>query len=178
MADGSFCNAIGVDLEYHSVERHASILCLIQLSTVDKDYIVDSLVLREEIKASGLKAIFEDSGVVKVFHGSETDLLLLAADLGIVIVNLFDTARAFQYIQKTPKLLRDRLREEDSGSASSATTVNSNLISLEKLVKMFIDVELDKFFQVADWRLRPLPKGMLDYARCDSHYLIPIYAKF
>ena len=41
-----------------------------------------------------------------------------------------------------------------------------------------LEVELDKFFQVADWRIRPLPKGMLDYARCDSHYLIPIYAQF
>ncbi len=50
-----------------------------------------------------------------------------------------------------------------------------NLISLEKLVKVTIDIDMDKFFQVADWRIRPLPKGMLDYARCDSHYLIPIY---
>ena len=24
----------------------------------------------------------------------------------------------------------------------------------------------------------PLPKGMEDYARCDSHFLIPIYAQF
>mmetsp|Transcript_6448 Transcript_6448/g.8638 ORF Transcript_6448/g.8638 Transcript_6448/m.8638 type:complete len:122 (+) Transcript_6448:90-455(+) len=53
-----------------------------------------------------------------------------------------------------------------------------NFISLEKLVKLLLEVELDKFFQVADWRIRPLPKGMLDYARCDSHYLIPIYALF
>ena len=52
------------------------------------------------------------------------------------------------------------------------------MISLEKLVKLFLAIELDKFFQVADWRIRPLPKGMLDYARCDSHYLIPIYARF
>ncbi len=28
---------------------------------------------------------------------------------------------------------------------------------------------------MADWRIRPLPKGMLDYARYDSHYLIPEY---
>lgn len=53
-----------------------------------------------------------------------------------------------------------------------------NFVSLEKLVKLLLEVELDKFFQVADWRIRPLPKGMLAYARCDSHYLIPIYAQF
>lgn len=38
-----------------------------------------------------------------------------------------------------------------------------------------LKIELDKTFQVADWRIRPLPKGMLDYARSDSHYLIPLF---
>ena len=89
------CNAIAVDLEYHCLERHASILCLLQLSTNDKDYIFDSLQLRDKIGASPLKQIFEDPAVVKIFHGSETDLQLLASDLGIITVNVFDTARAF-----------------------------------------------------------------------------------
>ena len=34
---------------------------------------------------------------------------------------------------------------------------------------------MDKFFQAADWHIRPLPEGMMDYARSDSHFLIPIY---
>ena len=89
---------IAVDLEYHCIERHASILCLVQLSTVDKDYIFDSLILREKISQSRLKAIFEDPGIVKIFHGSETDLQLLASDLDIITVNVFDTARAYQYL--------------------------------------------------------------------------------
>lgn len=92
------CNAIAVDLEYHCIERHASILCLLQLSTADKDYILDSLSLRDKITNSRLKQIFEDPTIVKIFHGSETDLQLLATDLGIVTVNVFDTARAFQYL--------------------------------------------------------------------------------
>ena len=49
------------------------------------------------------------------------------------------------------------------------------MMSLEKLIKLFCGVALDKTFQVADWRIRPLPKGMLNYARYDSHYLIPVY---
>lgn len=89
---------MAVDLEYHCVERHASILCLLQLSTASKDYIFDSLLLREKITQSGLKALFEDPGIVKIFHGSETDLQLLATDLDIVTVNIFDTARAYQYL--------------------------------------------------------------------------------
>ena len=34
---------------------------------------------------------------------------------------------------------------------------------------------MDKFYQVADWRIRPLKKELLQYAREDSHYLIAIY---
>ena len=55
------------------------------------------------------------------------------------------------------------------------TSKHVNYLSLEKLAKLILDVDLDKFFQVADWRIRPLPAGMLNYARSDSHYLIPIY---
>ena len=73
-----------------------------QLSTVDKDYILDSLVLRENITKSVLKDVFEDLMIVKVFHGSDSDLQLLATDLDIVVVNVFDTARAYQYLQKLP----------------------------------------------------------------------------
>lgn len=38
-----------------------------------------------------------------------------------------------------------------------------------------LDVRIDKFFQLADWRIRPLPKGILSYARTDSHYLLYLY---
>ena len=34
---------------------------------------------------------------------------------------------------------------------------------------------MDKYFQVADWRVRPLMSGMLEYARNDSHYLLALY---
>jgi exosome complex exonuclease RRP6 len=60
-------------------------------------------------------------------------------------------------------------------SGKTVEKLSLNFISLEKITKLFLNVDLDKTFQVADWRIRPLPKGMLDYARNDSHYLIPIY---
>ncbi len=33
----------------------------------------------------------------------------------------------------------------------------------------------DKKYQLADWRLRPLPAEMLKYAREDTHYLLYIH---
>ena len=67
-----------------------------------------------------------------------------------------------------------------SGQKTQGALTNSsyhNFVSLEKLVKLLLEIELDKFFQVADWRIRPLPVGMIEYARCDSHFLIPIFAQ-
>ena len=48
-------------------------------------------------------------------------------------------------------------------------------MSLENLTKAFLGIEMDKQFQVADWRVRPLLPGMLEYARNDSHFLIALY---
>ena len=35
-------------------------------------------------------------------HGCDSDLKYLVADLGIVTINLIDTARAFAFIQRLP----------------------------------------------------------------------------
>ena len=59
-------------------------------------------MLRENVAKSALKDVFEDPAVVKLFHGSDSDLQLLATDLDIVTVNVFDTARAYQYLQRMP----------------------------------------------------------------------------
>jgi exosome complex exonuclease RRP6 len=34
---------------------------------------------------------------------------------------------------------------------------------------------VDKKYQLADWRMRPIPADMLKYAREDTHYLLHIY---
>lgn len=36
---------------------------------------------------------------------------------------------------------------------------------------------LDKRYQRADWRLRPLPADMVAYARLDTRYLLPLYCR-
>jgi ribonuclease D len=84
--------------------------------------------------------------------------LLLLGDLDIEILNVFDTARAFRTMMKI-----------STGSEPS-------LVSFEYLVKFLLGIKTNKFFQIAEWRLRPLPKVMLNYSRADSHYLHFIYA--
>ncbi|KAF8975376.1 hypothetical protein BDQ17DRAFT_1441539 [Cyathus striatus] len=115
-----------------------------------EDFVVDLLAdgVREEM--AGLGEVFSDPGIVKVFHGAESDITWLQQDFDLYIVNLFDTFHA-------SKLL-DFPRH-----------------GLANLLEMYCDFIPDKRYQLADWRIRPLPEEMLQYARSDTHFLLYIY---
>eukprot|EP00826_Nyctotherus_ovalis_P038880 TRINITY_DN3680_c0_g2_i2.p1 TRINITY_DN3680_c0_g2~~TRINITY_DN3680_c0_g2_i2.p1 ORF type:complete len:171 (+),score=19.57 TRINITY_DN3680_c0_g2_i2:242-754(+) len=127
-----------------------------QVSTSTEDYIIDGLLLWKEIEKH-LKDIFESAEVVKVFHGCDYDLSLLASNHSIYCKNIFDTARAYCILTNTANIKKKALP------------------SLDLLIQTLIGIKMDKYFQKADWRIRPLPSAMLDYARADSHYLISLY---
>jgi exosome complex exonuclease RRP6 len=55
---------IAVDLEHHSYRTFQGFLCLMQISTREEDFIVDTLKLREELE--GLNEVFTDPNIVKV----------------------------------------------------------------------------------------------------------------
>ena len=81
-------------------------------------------------------------------------------DMDIMTVNFFDTAKAYMFMM----------------SECAVKKTHTLFKSLEFLVELFFGVKLDKSFQIADWRIRPLPKAMLQYARCDTHFLIQMYS--
>ncbi|KAF2769120.1 hypothetical protein EJ03DRAFT_312885 [Teratosphaeria nubilosa] len=140
---------IAVDLEHHDQRSYIGIVSLMQISTRDKDWIVDTLrPWRRKLQA--LNEVFANPGVVKVLHGAFMDVMWLQRDLGLYLVGLFDThyaSRALGY---------------PGGSYAY-------------LLKRFADVDAQKQYQMADWRIRPLPQELLDYARSDTHYLLYIY---
>jgi len=47
--------------------------------------------------------------------------------------------------------------------------------SLAALLSLYCDFTADKRYQRADWRIRPLPKEMLFYARSDTHFLLYVW---
>lgn len=139
---------IAVDVEHHSYRTFQGITCLLQISSRTKDFIVDTLALREELHA--LNEVFTDPKILKVFHGADSDIEWLQRDLSVYIVNMFDTHQA-------------------------AKRLGLARLSLAFLLKHYCQIDADKSLQLADWRMRPLPDELIDYARQDTHYLLYIY---
>jgi len=142
------CREIAVDLENHSYRTFQGFVCLMQISTREEDFIIDTLALRSHLHL--LNSVFTDPRIVKVLHGSDSDILWLQRDFGIYIVNLMDTGQAARVLEY-PKF------------------------SLAYLLHKFCQVIADKQYQLADWRIRPVPEEMIKYAREDTHYLLYIY---
>uniref|UniRef100_A0A2M4A8Q1 Exosome complex component 10 homolog n=1 Tax=Anopheles triannulatus TaxID=58253 RepID=A0A2M4A8Q1_9DIPT len=139
---------IAIDLEHHSYRTFQGFTCLMQLSTRTKDYIVDTLALRDELHV--LNEVFTNPRKLKVLHGAISDIEWLQRDLGLYLVNMFDTGEAARVLQ-------------------------FSRIGLQFLLKHYCNIETDKAYQLADWRMRPLPPAFIEYARKDTHYLLYIY---
>lgn len=84
---------IAVDLEHHSYRTYQGITCLMQVSTRVRDFIIDTIKLRQHL-GKALRGIFADPNKVKVLHGSDYDVEWLQKDFGLYLVNLFDTGQA------------------------------------------------------------------------------------
>lgn len=140
---------VAVDLEHHDQRSYIGMVSLMQISTREKDWIVDTLKpWREDLQV--LNEVFADPTILKVFHGAFMDIVWLQRDLGLYIVGLFDTNAACK-------------------------TLSYPGGSLAYLLKRFVDFDADKKYQMADWRIRPIPEEMFFYARADTHFLLYIY---
>lgn len=140
---------IAIDLEHHDYRTYIGLVCLMQISTRDRDWVVDTLKpWRRRLEC--LNEVFADPSILKVFHGAQSDIIWLQRDLGLYIVGLFDTYHASR-----------ALRYQSA--------------SLAFLLLKFVNFEAQKQYQMADWRARPIPPIMFDYARSDTHFLLYIY---
>lgn len=119
---------IAIDLEHHDMRTYVGIVSLMQISTRNQDWIVDTLKPWRR-KLECLNEVFTDPSILKVFHGSGMDMIWLQRDFGLYVVGLFDTepaARALRYPRASLAFL------------------------LEKHVKF----QAQKQHQLADWRIR------------------------
>ncbi|KAJ2756204.1 exosome nuclease subunit [Coemansia pectinata] len=139
---------IAIDLEHHNFRSFQGFTCLIQLSSRTQDFVIDALALRDSLHQ--LNAVTADPQITKVFHGAESDIVWLQRDFGVYVVGLFDTYHA-------------------------SHVLNMPHHSLAHLLHVFCAYDTDKRYQLADWRIRPVPAEMMRYARADTHFLLHIF---
>ena len=135
---------LALDTEASSFHRYKERICLIQLSTRDKTWLIDPLAI-DDMTSFG-KAL-EDPRIEWVIHDADYDLRMLKKMWGFRAVNVFDTMISVEL-----------LNEPELGLAAN--------------LKKHFGVELNKKFQKADWSKRPLSAEMLAYAAMDTTYLI------
>ncbi len=134
---------VAVDTESNSLHAYRERVCLIQFSTPAADYIVDPLRLPV---LDALAPLFANPEQQKVFHAAEYDILCLRRDYRFEFANIFDTMNA-------------------------ARALGWPQVGLAAILDKEFGVTMNKKYQRADWKRRPLTPEQLDYARLDTHYL-------
>ncbi len=139
--------AVGLDLEADSLYRYAERICLVQVCYAQE------VVLLDPFGEDSLQPFIEWLKTATIWmHGADYDMSLMLREYGFVPPVLFDTQIAAQL-----------LGHQKFGYAS--------------LVEEYFGVELSKSSQKADWGQRPLSNKMLEYARNDVRYLLPLAEK-
>lgn len=134
---------LAVDCEAAGFHRYSDRLCLVQISTLRRTFVLDPLAVD---LGPALKPLLEDSGRRVIMHGASYDLRLLRRDLGVGVANLFDTQVA-------------------------AALAGEPAVGLQALLKGRLGVHVSKKHQRADWAKRPLPRDMIEYAAGDTCHL-------
>jgi len=137
---------VAVDTESNSLHAYRERVCLIQFSTPAADYIVDPIRLPD---LNPLAPFFANPDQQKVFHAAEYDIICLRRDYGFEFTNIFDTM-------------------------SAARTLGWPQVGLANILETRFGVKMNKKYQRADWKRRPLTAEQLDYARLDTHYLVAL----
>jgi ribonuclease D len=138
---------IAVDIECENgLHHYGTFISIIQITAKDTNYIIDLLKIDN---VQPLKEIFENALINKIFHDVNFDLSILYTQYKIKVNNIYDT-------QMAVKILGDKE------------------IGLGSVLKKYLNLDVEKKFQTADWTRRPLSKELLDYAVNDTAHMIKL----
>ncbi|MFC2007325.1 ribonuclease D [Chloroflexota bacterium] len=141
-------HAIALDTESNSFYHYPEQLCLIQIASRHKIYIIDTISLSD---IAPLRNILEDVSIIKVVHAADYDIRSLDRHCGFHFRNLFDTSIA-------------------------ACFTGITHLGLAALTKDLLGITINKSkrLQRADWGQRPLSSEALEYAATDVLHLLAL----
>ncbi len=140
--------AIALDTESNSFYHYPEQLCLLQIATSDKAYVIDTIALPG---ISVLRDTLAEVSIVKVIHGADYDLRTLDRHYRYNIRNIFDTSIAARFVGIQHFGLADSLKEV-----------------------LGVTITKSKRLQLMDWGRRPLTSESLDYAVADVAHLLEL----
>ena len=140
---------IALDTEYDSFRYFRDKLCLLQVQTGERTWLIDPLAA---LDLSFLGDALIDPDVLKIFHAGDNDIRILKRDYAFAFRNIFDTHRA-------------------------ASLLGFRQLALSTLLETHLGVILEKKMQRSRWDIRPLSEEQLDYAALDTAHLPDLYRK-
>lgn len=140
------CEWMGLDTEFVGEKRFVTLLCLIQVSTPNGNYIIDPLQLND---LGPFFQLIQDPAILKITHAGENEYRIFYQQYDVVPANVFDTQLAAAFLgYKHP-------------------------VSFRRLAENELGLKVDKTLTTADWEARPLNKSYLRYALDD---VAPLHA--
>ena len=139
---------LGIDVKCYYGE-----VCIVQLSSWRRGVLLDALELKHYV-GDLLQPLLSDEQICKVFHGHFNVSWLYSSFNVEVSPPIFDTFANAQELDST---------WEDGWQPS-----------LQMMCRRYLNYELDDTFQMANWRQRPMPEEMLQYAAIEVQVLLPL----
>jgi len=139
---------IALDTESNSFDHYPEQLCLIQIASRHKVYIIDTISLYD---LDPLRDVLAGVSIKKVIHGADYDIRSLDRHYGLHIHNLFDTSIAARF----------------------AGIAQFGLAALTRDM-LGITINKSKRLQRTAWGRRPLSPEAIEYAATDVRHLIDL----
>ncbi|MEO5971410.1 MAG: HRDC domain-containing protein [Bdellovibrionia bacterium] len=154
---------IAFDTEFIRESTFYPIVEIIQVATDSESWLVDAQAFKKNHRERGVQAydpglqplldVFSDPKILKILHAAQGDQECLYSAFGIVASPTLDTAIA------------------------ASLCGHGDGIGLGRLVKLVLDVTLQKGHARTNWSVRPLPKQLMEYAHSDVVYLVELGQK-
>lgn len=139
---------MGFDTEFVGENRYTTLLCLIQIQTVNGSYLIDIIALKS---ITILLKMISDPDILVISHAGVNDYNILYKLYNILPKNVFDTQVAAGFVgYRYP-------------------------VSFQKLLKKELGINISKSYTVTNWEKRPLGAKQIQYAINDIIHLQDLY---
>ncbi len=142
------CSAIGFDTEFIGEQTFVPQLCLIQVSTPERLFLIDPLSVGA---LDGFWELIADPGRTVVSHAAREEIRICKRSCGRAPGNMFDLQIA-------------------AGIIGVGYPMGHG-----PLIQRLLDVRVNKGETLTDWKKRPLTARQVQYAYDDVRYLLPLW---